>query len=523
MMRLLLTGKAVRRVAFHNLKFDAAFLLHWLFDSGYKHTEDRPGKGEFSTLISADGMFYSVKVCHGAHKGSVVEFWDSLKRIPLPVSAIPKAFKFDDVSKGDIDYNAPRPLGYEPTVGELDYLRRDVEIVARALHVQTLEGMSKLTVGADALADFKRLHSKTFWNNYFPLIDVGADTLIRKAYKGGFTYADPRFAKRVVGPVSVFDVNSLYPSVMYNRPLPYGLPLWEDGAPRVTPERPLYIARIVFTAKLKPNHIPCIQLKGSSRFGGTEYLSVVDEPTEVWVSSVDLDLWRDHYDVNVIQYGGYFSFMARTGLFNSYIDKWGAIKANSDGGRRTIAKLFLNSLYGKLATNPDCTGMVPTLVNGRLKYVRGTEETRDPVYTPGGVFITAWARDVTIRAAQAHYDIFAYADTDSLHLVTDTLPDDLDIDPNRLGAWKHEGNFDQAFYGRAKCYTEHRHGELPGSDGECCSGGVWDTHIAGLPRSLASSVRFADYGQPTHFMGKLTPKQVPGGVVLDDVGFWLRV
>ncbi len=39
---------------------------------------------------------------------------------------------------------------------------------------------------------------------------VDAEVELRKAYSGGFTYADERFKGRIVGEGVVLDVNSLY-------------------------------------------------------------------------------------------------------------------------------------------------------------------------------------------------------------------------------------------------------------------------------------------------------------------------
>ena len=507
-------------VYFHNLKFDGSFLLNWLLINGWNCVEDGSGLGvgEFTTLISGMGQFYTITI---RSEFGETEFRDSLKVIPLPVAKIPRAFGLANDSKGSIDYELPRPVGYCPTHDEVDYVRSDVVIVAKALAQQEDEGFTKLTAGANALANYRTTHSARWWEAHFPILDVSMDAAIRKAYRGGFTYTNPKFSKRIVGPVKVFDVNSLYPSVMYYEELPYGMPVWVNGCP---PEgmRPLFIAHIEFTARLKSDHIPCIQIKGSNFFGGTEYLSAIDEPVDMWVSSVDLELWREQYDVEITAWYGAFMFHAKAGMFNQFIDFWMDIKVHSKGGRKQLAKLQLNSLYGKFATNPDVTGKFPHLKDGHLAFHMGEPAQRDPVYTAMGVFITAYARAKTIRAAQAHHEDFAYADTDSLHLVTDSMPKDLDVDPNRLGWWKHEGDFDNAYYARAKCYTEHK--VVPGMHRMNPKRHVWDTHIAGLPRSVAADVRFTTYGEaPVRLGGKLVPRQVPGGVVLSDVGFLLEV
>jgi hypothetical protein len=198
------------------------------------------------------------------------------------------------------------------------------------------------------------------------------------------------------------------------------------------------------------------------------------------------------------------------------------VKKNSPGGLREIAKLHLNSLYGKFATNPLVSSKFPELKDDALSLVEGPLEERDPVYLPMGVFITAWARNKTIRAAQDHYGVFAYADTDSLHLLAAPPVPGLDVDPVRLGSWKLAGQFDSAFFVRAKAYTEHSSECTCGrQDGGHDRGCGFHTHIAGLPASVADSVEFDDLYDGKVFDGKLLPKRVPGGIVLSDVKYTL--
>jgi hypothetical protein len=231
-----------------------------------------------------------------------------------------------------------------------------------------------------------------------------------------------------------------------------------------------------------------------------------------------------------------------TGVFKQYIDKWMKIKINSTGGLRLLAKIMLNSLYGKFASNPDVTGKYPVLdpKTNAVKLTSGKEETMDPIYTAMGVFITAYARDITIRAAQQNYDVFAYADTDSLHLLLTEDPKTLDVDPHKLGAWKREYAFESALFVRAKTYTErlptadHDAAECRNANHVSCEPGDhmaedcvnWNhpacfhvTHIAGLPTKIGDQLTFEDFTGGRRFAGKLVPTRVPGGVVLQDVGF----
>jgi len=204
-------------IYFHNLAFDGTFIIDALFRDGFRHVQGNPSKGQFGSLISNTGQFYSITVRW--RNGHTTEFRDSLKKLPMSVSNVAKAFKLAE-AKGSIDYEAERPVGHEITPEEAEYIRKDIVIVAKALKVQLQEGMTKLTVGADSLHEYKTLMGKRQFSRLFPVLPESMDSEIRRAYRGGFTYADPRFRAKIVGPGRTYDVNSLYPSVMYDRLLP---------------------------------------------------------------------------------------------------------------------------------------------------------------------------------------------------------------------------------------------------------------------------------------------------------------
>ena len=487
---------------FHNLKFDGVFIMNHIFSDGYCWVKENPLAGEFTSLISRMGQYYQITV-HWRN-GHVTEFRDSLKLLPMSVAELARAFDLPE-PKGDLDYESYRPVGHILTPEEKDYIRRDVQIVAQALAVQAESSHGKLTIGSNSLAEYKSIITNKSFNKRYPILDNDIDYEIRKAYRGGWTYARKEWRNQRLGSGMVFDVNSLYPSVMYDRDLPYGKPVLVDDIPSG-----LWIGSITFTAELKECHLPCIQVKKNIRFTETEYVEIIDEPVTLMCTNVDWELWNDQYNINVVSYNYFWKFKNAKGLFVTYIDKWMKIKSENEGGLRAIAKLHLNSLYGKFATNPDITGKHPEFIDNKVKLILNPPETRLPVYTPVGVFITAWARDVTIRAAQQNYDTFAYADTDSLHLITSTIPTTLDVHPNDLGKWKNESTFTEAKFMRAKAYCEH------------LIDGTYSTHIAGLPKKIAETLTLDDMESGRIFGGKFVPHNVPGGVVLKKVDFTLQ-
>jgi len=526
-------------VYFHNLKFDGEFILVELFKRGFKHVIDRGDleSRTFTTLISKQGQFYSMKIVFDKRgkKTKQVTIYDSLKILPFSVKAIAKGFDLP-INKLSIDYKELREVGHILTDHETAYLRNDVDIVARALNVLFEQGLDKMTQGSNALFDYKRTVTKKKFDKWFPVPDYDKD--IRKAYRGGYTYVSPRFKGLDVGEGLVFDNNSLYPSVMYYQPLPYGEGIFFNGEYVEDKLYNLYTQMLTCQFELKPEHIPTIQLKNNNKFVPTEYLtSSGDEEVTLCLTSVDLKLFFEHYDVYNIQYHSGWKFKSTTGLFTEYIDKWMKVKVESANSGNfamyVLAKLMLNALYGKFALNPNVQSKTPYYDNGKIKYKDGAKEEREPIYIPVGAFVTAWARYKTITSAQLLYDRFMYADTDSLHLLGTEIPTTLDIHPTALGKWKLESRFRRARFLRQKSYIEttivsdKKFNKMEVEEQEKCfmydgERVVNEVTCAGLPESCHEFVTWENFHEGAIYSGKLQMKHVVGGIILKDIDFSLK-
>lgn len=531
-----IVGTSNNTLYFHNLKFDGEYLLYWLFNNGYKHVEDKKDLTEktFTTLISDGGTWYTMKICHKIRGKNKIctTIIDSLKILNFSVEQIAKAFNLP-ISKLEINYKKYRAPGYQLDETEKAYVINDVKIVAMALLILFKQGMNKITQGSNAMADYKAIIGKYKFRDYFPLILPEVDKDIRQAYKGGFTYLSDRFKGKIIGRGIVLDVNSLYPSCMYYKPLPYGPPLGFKGEYKPIASHPLYIQMLSCQFKLKKKHIPTIQLKHTLSFNQNEYLtSSKGECVTLCLTSVDLELFFNHYDVWDVTYIGGYAFMQKIGLFKEYIDKWMEIKKQStiegNSGMRTLAKLMLNALYGKFGLRNQVGNKIPYMnEDGLVKYKNSPLHDREPVYIPMACFITAWARYTTISAAQSVYDRFVYADTDSLHLTGTELPQNLEIDKTKLGAWDHELTFDKAKFLRQKTYMEFPAGEYrkayekksPKMFNECNG---WKITCSGMPSSCYKYVTIDNFKEKSSYAGKLMSTRVKGGVVLVDKEFTIR-
>jgi hypothetical protein len=504
---------------FHNLRFDGEFIVNWLLKNGY--TWDKSGRARtFHTVISSMGQWYMIDICYGWKGKNKLHtiIYDSLKKLPFPVKKIAKDFGLE-IAKGEIDYHKPRPIGYEIDADEYTYIKIDIEIIADALNIQFGQGLDRMTNGSDSLKGFKSILSTKLFEKYFPVLSLDMDSEIRHAYRGGFTWLNDRFYNQEIGEGIVFDVNSLYPSQMYERDLPYGLPVLFEGEYEADEDYPLYIQVIRCEFELKKSRIPTIQIKNNVMFKENQYLKTSGgEVVELYVTNVDLELMREHYHLYDVEYCGGWKFKKVNGLFKQFIDKWMYIKNTSDGAIKLLAKLMLNSLYGKFATNPDVTGKIPYLKDdGSCGFKTGEQEFRDPVYTPVGVFITSWARYFTITTAQKCYDRIIYCDTDSIHLTGTEIPEAIIdiVDDKRQGYWKFEGGFKRAKYIRQKTYVQ----ELWNQDKTDVKLSV---KCAGMPDRVKEFVTFDNFNVGFTSWGKLLPKHVNGGVVLVDTEFTIK-
>ena len=509
---------------FHNLKFDGEFLLSFAMRKlSMTYSKERVAN-TFDCIISAVGQFYELEFTFQVYKSwkNSVKVYDSLKKLPFSVKTIAEAFHLP-IKKGEIDYRKDRPLGYKPTVEELDYLRNDCEIVARALKIQFDEGLVRMTIGSDALNTFISM-TKGF-ENIFPVLPLEIDSDIRRALRGGYTYANKIYQNQIIGEGVVYDVNSMYPWAMHECLMPYGNPVFFEGQYTRDAKYPLYIQHVFIDVKLKPNHIPTLQVKNNRFYNAREYLEETTGDVELWVTNIDLEMIFEQYDVLNITYINGWKFKGQIGIFNVYIDKYMEIKKRSNGAIRQIAKLLLNNLFGKFTSNPNHTGRHPILDEDEIvRYEMNEEEIGEPIYTAVGIFITSYSRARIQRSAQNVYKRFLYADTDSIHLIGKDIPD-IPIDDVELGYFKLESTFKRAKYIRAKTYIEEEEKRFYFTVEDInyvLIRPYLNIKCAGMPQNLKDEVTFDSFEQGLTLTGKLMPKKYVGGVILEDAPFTIK-
>lgn len=564
----------VTTLFFHNERFDGSFVVDWLLKNGYTWKENKKEceENNFTTIIDGNSQYYMIDIYFscikdpktGKPKKRHVSIQDSAKLLRMDVAGIAKTFGLT-MKKGKIDYTIHNIDDLPVSPSEIEYIKNDVQIVAMGLNrffAAIKRGQrfhAPLTIGVAALNDYKNHIGENCFKARFPALPQDVDDFIRCAYKGGFTQANENYTEQIINEGIVLDNNSIYAYVMHSKKLPYGVPIafngnYDDLDEKVKKDRPLYVQQIRCTFKLKPNKIPCIQIKNSSYYLGNEFQKESNGEAVLILTSVELALIKKHYKLNVIEYLGGYAFTCGNNLFKSWVNKWFAVKEYAEKidntGLRKVAKEMLVNLYGKFGTKPTIKSKMPVLFGKKVILkdmlypcydAEGNQifdndvprmtnlKFREPVYIPIAAFVTAYARSITVTAAQKiheqsikslGYSRWLYSDTDSIHLRGYDLPQ-IDIDPIKLGAWKVEGSFKRAKFLQSKRYIEDMYYNTDTHDGDT----YFKVTCSGLQKQFHNEVTWDNFTlsgkNPTTYT-KITHKIVEGGTILVKSKFSLR-
>lgn len=445
-------AKTSCKIYFHNLKFDGSFITDYLLKNGCKMSCEgglKLKKGSFFLLVTEFGSFFKLQYKNKNNK--IISIIDSLKLIPLAVSKIAKDFKLP-ISKGTIDYKKPRPKGYIPTENELEYVKKDTEIVAYAIKYMLDNGHDKLTISGCAFEEFKKTIGKVKYSDYFGKWennnDLTLDKEIRGSYRGGFCQVNPMYkAKTIKQPVFYYDVNSLYPYIMRSYPLPVGMPI--HGVGKCENNNKYFIQKIIVNMEVKEGHIPCI-LDKNQYMRNDKYIidtqNGIENTTILTLTCFDLELLYKNYYIYHIEYIEYWIFETKNDIFKNYVDKYTEKKIQADkdgnGALRLLCKLLLNSLYGKFGQNPERCRKVPYIGEDNILHFDTTQKQVATKfhYLPIATFITSLARKLILDQIEViGYKNWVYSDTDSI-LSLVPFNDNL-IDDRELGKFKVEHIF----------------------------------------------------------------------------------
>ena len=505
----------IHKVFFHNLRFDGKFIVDYLIRSGEEYERD------FTTIIDGLGSWYEVRWKYG--RDSSVKFWDSLKK--FPGTSVEMLGKFVGLNKKDKpNFAKYYPSDYKPTQQEIDYCIRDSQVVAKALLTSLQQGFVAMTLASDCFKSGKdRCLRGRFYRDYFPEVAKPVHDFCNKGYRGGVSYLKPEYEDIEVNDVKVFDVNSLYPWVMHDCPLPIGYGFYTKDKPLTN----TYFVKFKTQFAVKNNKFPFLQIKGSLKYLDNQFIKYSNGTEELTLTSVDYKNFKNNYKVLEEYDHEYISFNTQVGLLAPHVDYWMSKKKEYEKMglpfMRYIAKTMMNGFYGKTAMRTERVNVVPVMdeETNKISYSTRVSSEIPSVYLPYGAFVTAFARDKLINSALKVWKDFIYCDTDSIHCFdSNNIP--LDIHQTDLGKWKDEtinGAYPYAKYIKQKTYchaidglecfkTDYGSFIRPGKE-------IVEIRAAGLNTDSRKGIPFSEFKYGLLVQNaNLKMKTVPGGAML---------
>lgn len=424
---------------------------------------------------------------------------DSYAIFPDPLSA----YKKDELTDDDYrtKFRRDNREAYKDFI--LGYMSRDCGYLLEAVsHFHQRFG-DHLTIGGCAMKQLRKQHK-------FQAATKQFHEKFQHFYFGGRNQC---FENGVIkGDFNIYDINSQYPSVMRNFRHPVGNTF--NISNKIGPR--------TFFAEIEARNYGALPTRTRKGLDFTRDSGVFHATIH------EIEAGLETGSIEVLSVLAAYNFTNST-TFAEYVDKFfdlrlGAkrrLKIDAEDNHAALENLFykriVNSSYGKFAQNPD-NYMDYTITHGenpgpdwRLEktngdyYIWGKPSKHKTYYNIAtGASITGAARSVLLRGLRSAVRPI-YCDTDSIFC--ERLGDDVQIDPDILGAWKHEGTVSELAIAGKKLYAAW--GDFGTKDGEQVT--VKKAHKGSI--LTAEQIRSIAEGETIEYASKAPKFRLDGSVI----------
>lgn len=337
--------KSTLTIYFHNFsRFDGIFLLKHLA-CHHKNYKIKP--------LMRNNRLYELAVYSG--KKMLFRFRDSLNLLPGKLSALAKNLCPGLGPKGSIPYDEVRLSNLASLQKSLlDYMKQDILLLGGVMQkaqdiywkLYKVDIESKITVSSLALSIFRmKYYDASNWPIHIP--NKNEDSFIRRAYYGGHTDTYKPYGENLY----YYDVNSLYPFVMKEFPMPGGVPVWHGNLEGMDLDSMLGFieAYVVCPKTIKRPFLPYRDKNNTLIFPTGEFVGVY--------YSEELKYARG-LGYTVIPISGYL-FERMESPFRDFVSSLfeSRLEARISGNEAMayVYKILMNSLYGRFGINPKST------------------------------------------------------------------------------------------------------------------------------------------------------------------------
>jgi hypothetical protein len=393
-------------------------------------------------------------------------FHDSSALLNFSLAELTKTFKVShkklEVVKKDGNYDKKLYELYKKNPKlVIEYLMHDCKGLYEVIFgfkqkMLDIGGDLGLTIASTSLKTFKRGYQK----NVLMMCDRPINDELRNAYFGGRTEIFRMYAPEIKGKYYFYyDINSLYPFVMHENDFPVSKP-----QVIVSPDDKVYLenegitkAHVVTPDKL---YVPVLPTKIKLK-----------TDTKLMFVLGSYDGWWDNALLRKAKELGYRitpqkSYIFQTDyIFKDFVEHFYSIKENSDSNTPMylIAKLLMNSLYGKFGQRQDSEFMIKDpkpdedeyeiidYVDLDTGWVKVKQESKGKSFLPQiSIHVTAMAQLKLLSAIEYILDkgyYVYYCDTDSITTDYPNMPVS-----KKLGDFKREKLLHSAIFLLPKTY-----------------------------------------------------------------------
>jgi len=410
-------------------KFDLLFILQALFKD--KDFTDIAIIPRGSSILSVDFIYKNIK-----HS-----FRDSAALMPFGLKSLSENFSVDTI-KGDWDHSKTK--GYSKGLSK--YLQADCKSLYQCIEKFYAWPLIQKSGPAYTTASQAMKVFRTFLKEEISNLPSLATDFCRESYLGGRTEIFKPFYKGKA-PLYEYDCNSIYPYVMANNvyPIDTGYKTFSRDKSKLG----IYEASVSIDGDF---YLPCLGILRDSK-----YIFPTGNFKGFWTSA-ELD-YAESLGYRIKIHRGH-EFKTKKYLFKDYVDSLYSIRESSpkNSVSNILAKLLMNSLYGRFGMNLDRENITLNLKEGNKEYlslkVGGrnvqlfTEPTKLNSFTHTAIasFVTSYARIHMHKTMFKIRDFIYYTDTDSIFTTSELSTG------NRLGDFKLEHVYDSACFLLPKTY-----------------------------------------------------------------------
>lgn len=371
------------RYVVFNASFDVEIIIILLLKNGFAFLKNGENPRHKTMSLMMGQKIYQLVTYYEMNGELLSTEYVDLGNILVGSNLKDIAKKFTDEEKGD--YEASKEDWEEFKT----YCMKDARITYKA-YLRVIEQLGKeyITIGSAAFdimlnmsfqAQTKRGRMSLF-KKIYGNTTIEEDKYLRKWYAGGFGWSSTDDRTEVK--INSYDLVSAYPWASMGKIPTLNEHRIYKGYAEPTEEYPFAFIRLRCTGQIKENYAPV--LPSRNIYGDSNVYIYDDKEVHIiqeYGKKSEYEYWLENMDIDLIEHQETILMRAANrNVLEVFMKHFYEIKNTSEGIVRDFAKRMLNSLTGKLGTNPVKENIEFTLNENNKMIKSGSEPVEIDTY-----------------------------------------------------------------------------------------------------------------------------------------------